>query len=163
GQLMAVLHRIGDARLMPFLLGATVVVAAFLVTSRTHRLPAPLIGVALAIAVGRFLGMHEKEVGLLPAGLPPLAVGWWDPKELVAAIASAFALALISSVNILITSRVVEHFRGRHRRMRPSDADKELGAYGLANLCAGMIGAPLSVGIPARSLAVVRCGGSTPV
>jgi SulP family sulfate permease len=47
--------------------------------------------------------------------------------------------------------------------MRPSDADKELGAYGLANICAGLFGAPLSVGIPARSLAVVRCGGTTPM
>jgi SulP family sulfate permease len=45
--------------------------------------------------------------------------------------------------------------------MKVSDADAELGAYGIANLCAGMFGAPLSVGIPARSLAVVRCGGST--
>jgi sulfate permease, SulP family len=64
-------------------------------------------------------------------------------------------------VNILLTSRVVEHFRGRHRRMKISDADAELGAYGIANICAGMFGAPLSVGIPARSLAVVRCGGTT--
>jgi SulP family sulfate permease len=76
---------------------------------------------------------------------------------------SAFALAFVSSVNILITSRVVEHFRGRHQRMKTSDADAELGAYGIANLIAGMFGAPLSVGIPARSLAVVRCGGTTRV
>ena len=47
--------------------------------------------------------------------------------------------------------------------MKTSDADAELGAYGIANICAGMFGAPLSVGIPARSLAVVRCGGTTPV
>ena len=45
--------------------------------------------------------------------------------------------------------------------MKTSDADAELGAYGIANICAGMFGAPLSVGIPARSLAVVRCGGTT--
>ena len=47
--------------------------------------------------------------------------------------------------------------------MTPADADAELGAYGLANLGASLFGAPLSVGIPARSLAVVRCGGTTPV
>jgi SulP family sulfate permease len=162
-QLIAVGSRLGDTRLMPLLLGLTVVLAAFLVTWRSHRLPAPLIGVALAIVVGRLFHMHEREVGLIPAGLPPLAANWWDPRELLAAIPSAFALAVISSVNILITSRVVEHFRGRHRRMRPSDADKELGAYGLANICGGLFGAPLSVGIPARSLAVVRCGGTTSV
>jgi SulP family sulfate permease len=45
--------------------------------------------------------------------------------------------------------------------MKPSDADGELGAYGIANVCAGMFGAPVSVGIPARSLANVRCGGVT--
>src|SRR5262249_16816275 len=73
----------------------------------------------------------------------------------------AFALAFVSSVNILITSRVVEHFQGRHRRMSSNAADAELGAYGIANVFAGMLGAPPSVGIPARSLAVVRCGGST--
>jgi SulP family sulfate permease len=63
----------------------------------------------------------------------------------------------------LITSRVVEHFRGRHGPLKPHDADTELGAYGIANLCAGMFAAPLSVGIPARSLASIRCGGQTRV
>jgi SulP family sulfate permease len=67
----------------------------------------------------------------------------------------------VASVNILITSRVVEHFQGRHRVLRAADADGELGAYGIANLAAGAFGAPMSVGIPARSLANVRCGGTT--
>ena len=73
----------------------------------------------------------------------------------------AFGLAFISSVNILITSRVVEHFRGRHKQLKFSDADTELGAYGIANMVAGVFAAPMSVGIPARSLANVRCGGVT--
>jgi SulP family sulfate permease len=71
------------------------------------------------------------------------------------------ALAVVASVNLLITSRVVDHFRGRHRPMKPGDADAELGAYGIANICAGIFGAPMSVGIPARSLANVRCGGTS--
>ena len=74
---------------------------------------------------------------------------------------SALALAFVTSVNLLITSRVVEHFRGRRKHLKPTDADSELGAYGIANVCAGMFGAPMSVGIPARSLANVRCGGTT--
>ena len=74
---------------------------------------------------------------------------------------AALGLAFVASVNILITSRVVEHFQGRHRPLRAADADAELGAYGIANLFAGVFGAPLSVGIPARSLANLRCGGTT--
>ena len=76
-------------------------------------------------------------------------------------LAERLGLAFVASVNILITSRVVEHFQGRHRPLRGADADAELGAYGIANLFAGVVGAPLSVGIPARSLANLRCGGTT--
>jgi SulP family sulfate permease len=76
---------------------------------------------------------------------------------------AAFGLAFVSSVNILITSRVVEHFRGRHQHLKRADADGELGAYGIANMVAGVFAAPMSVGIPARSLASVRCGGTTRV
>jgi SulP family sulfate permease len=67
----------------------------------------------------------------------------------------------VAGVNILITSRVVEHFRGRHKHLHAADADAELRAYGVANLLAGLFAAPMSVGIPARSLANVRCGGTT--
>jgi hypothetical protein len=95
--------------------------------------------------------------------LPPFAARNGSLKGVPAALPPAFALAFVSSVSILITSRVVGHFRGRHRRMRPSDADAELSAHGAANSIASLFGAALSVGIPARSLAVVRCGGTTAI
>ena len=160
-QLFAVLERVGYLRPMPLLLGLAVIVVATLAAKWSPKAPAPLIGVALAILIARVLGVHEKEIGSLPTVLPPFVGFSWSPQDVLTVLPSAFALAFVSSVNILITSRVVEHFRGRHRRTKVSDADAELGAYGIANICAGMFGAPLSVGIPARSLAVVRCGGST--
>jgi sulfate permease, SulP family len=159
----AVLDQLGNVRGAPLLLGMAVIIAATIAARISPRLPAPLVGVVLSIALGRLIGVHEKEVGGLSAMLPPFAGFSWRPGDIFEVLPSAFALALVSSVNILITSRVVEHFRGRHKPMRVSDADAELGAYGIANVCAGMFGAPLSVGIPARSLAVVRCGGSTRV
>jgi SulP family sulfate permease len=117
--------------------------------------------VVLAIVVARLLGMREEEVGALRSAIPTVAGFSWSAQDVFTVLPPAFALAFVSSVNILITSRVVEHFQGRHKRMKASDADTELGAYGIANVVAGMFGAPLSVGIPARSLAVVRCGGSS--
>ena len=163
GQLAAVIDHISDSRIVPIVLALTVVLVATFAARLSPHAPAPLIGVALAIAVARIFGLREKEVGTLPSMLPPLVGLTWNLKAMIAVFPSAFALAFVSSVNILITSRVVEHFRGRHKRMKPSDADAELGAYGIANLCAGVFGAPISVGIPARSLAVVRCGGTTPI
>jgi len=161
GQLVAFLGHAGSARMVPLVLGLTVVLVATVAARISPRLPAPLAGVVLAILVARVFGFREQEVGALPSQLPPLVGFSWGPTDIFTVLPAAFGLAFVSSVNILITSRVVEHFRGRHKRMKISDADAELGAYGIANICAGMFGAPLSVGIPARSLAVVRCGGTS--
>jgi sulfate permease, SulP family len=160
-QLFRVLGRVGDSQAAPLILGCVVVAAAMLVTRWSARWPAPLIGVGVAIVVAKLFDLHEKQVGLLPLAMPPLVAFSWVRSDFVSLIPSALGLAFVSSVNILITSRVVEHFRGWHKHTKKSDADAELRAYGLANLCAGMFGAPMSVGIPARSLASVRCGATT--
>jgi SulP family sulfate permease len=120
-----------------------------------------LIGVGLALVVREVFSMREQEVGFLSLELPPLAGFAWRPQDVYTVLPTGFALAFVASVNILLTSRVVEHFRGWRRSMKKSDADGELGAYGISNVVVGMFGAPLNVGIPARSLASIRCGGTT--
>jgi SulP family sulfate permease len=161
GQLVAVLDHASGVRWLPLALGLTVIVTATVCARLSPHAPAPLIGVVFAVLLGRLLGARQAEVGHLPTALPAFAGFSWSAQDVFTVLPSAFGLAFVSSVNILITSRVVEHFRGRHARMKVSDADAELGAYGIANLGAAMFAVPLSVGIPARSLAVVRCGGST--
>jgi SulP family sulfate permease len=160
-QLIVVLGQLGEARREPLILGAIVILSAFAIGRFWPRSPSALLGVALAVLLGSLLGWHERAVGSISGEWPPLASFAWGPSDLVDVLPSAFGLAVVVSVNVLITSRVVEHFRGRHRPLRPQDADAELGAYGIANLVAGAFGAPPSVGIPARSLANVRCGGRT--
>ncbi len=145
----------------PLLLGLIVVAGAVVAARRWPRSPAPLVGVVLAVAGGTLLGWHERALGAVSLSLPAFAGFTWGPEDITEVLPSALGLAFVASVNILITSRVVEHFQGRHRPLRGADADAELGAYGIANLCAGVLGAPLSVGIPARSLANLRCGGTT--
>jgi len=163
GTLAGVLSTLTHARWMPVVLGVSVILTAWLCARWSHKVPAPLIGMAVAFALAQIIGMREKEVGSLPLSLPPFAGFSWSPADVFSVIPSAFALALVSSVNLLITSRIVEHFRGRHHHLKKADADAELGAFGIANLFAGMFAAPMSVGIPARSLAAVRCGASTRV
>ena len=87
----------------------------------------------------------------------------WTPQDVLTVLPTGLMLAFVSSANLLLTSRAVEHFRGRHKHLKRSDADAELGAYGIANLTVGIFGAPMSIGIPARSVANVRCGGTTRV
>jgi sulfate permease, SulP family len=160
-QLKMVALYIGTSHWQPLLLGLIVIGGAFFFARINNKLPAPLLGVFAAVGVSILFGMHEKEVGKLNLDIPPFMGFTWSPQEVFELINDGFGLAVVSSINLLITSRVVEHFRGRHRPMRPSDADGELGAYGIANVVCGIFAAPMSVGIPARSLANVRCGGSS--
>jgi SulP family sulfate permease len=160
-QMMDVLRELGSARLAPSVLSGLVIAAAAVCGRYVPRIPAPLVGVALAGAAAVMFRFHEPEVGSLKLELPPFAGFAWNPQDVLQVIPSGLALAFVTAVNLLMTSRVVEHFRGRHQQMKRTDADAELGAYGIANLCAGIFGAPMSVGIPARSLAAVRCGGTT--
>jgi sulfate permease, SulP family len=160
-QFIAILGQLGSMKWQPFVLGLAVVLVSFVVAKWNNRMPAPLIGVFAAIGISLALNLHEKEVGRLPLELPPFAGFQWSARDVFEVLPAGFGLAFVTAINVLITGRVVDHFRGRHSVMKPADADKELGAYGIANICAGIFGAPMSVGIPARSLANVRCGGTT--
>ena len=160
-QLWQVMENIARMQAIPTLIGLTVVVVASVAVFLLPRSPAPLFGVIAAILLAGAFGWHEKKVGTLLLEIPPFAGFRWEPSDVWNVLPSAFGLAFVSSVNLLITSRVVAHFRGLHRHAKKQDADLELGAYGIANLVAGTFGAPTSVGIPARSLANVQCGGTT--
>jgi SulP family sulfate permease len=156
-----ILSHVSQTQASALIISAAVIVAAFLSAHFIPRAPAPLIGVLAAVAIALVFGLHQKEVGRLPLQIPAFAGFSWTPADVLSVLPAAFGLAFVSSVNILITSRIVEHFRGRHKQLKLADADAELGAYGIANMVAGVFAAPMSVGIPARSLASVRCGGST--
>jgi sulfate permease, SulP family len=160
-ELNHVVRMLPQMRWEPLLLGLLVVAGAVVAARRWPRSPAPLLGIVLAVAGGALLGWHERALGTVSLSLPAFAEFTWGPADVTQVLPGALGLAFVASINILITSRVVEHFQGRHRPLRAADADAELGAYGMANLCAGVFGAPLSVGIPARSLANLRCGGTT--
>ena len=148
-----VLSHVAETQWSAVILSGAVIAAAFVSARLFPRAPAPLMGVLAAVAVAFTFGLHQREVGKLPLEIPPFAGFAWTPTDVLKVIPA--------SVNILLTSRVVEHFRGRHEHLKIADADGEIGAYGIANMVAGVFAAPMSVGIPARSLASVRCGGVT--
>jgi len=160
-QLFDILQRIPTSHWPPIILGCTVIATSMVCSRYTKMVPAPLVGVLVAYGAVKLFSFHEAEVGSLPLTMPPLADFTWDARDAYTVLSAAFGLAVVSSINLLLTSRVVEHFRGRHQFLKRSDADRELGAFGIANICAGLFGAPLSVGIPARSVAAIRCGATT--
>jgi len=160
-QLSECLTNLSQLKWSTTLTALVVVVVASLSARLSHKLPAPLLGIGAAVLAATVFGWNSREVGMLPSTVPPFIGFAWRPSDVYTVLPAGFGLAFVTSVNLLVTSRVVEHFRGRHTAMKKADADRELGAYGIANLAAGMFAAPMSVGIPARSLANVQCGGTT--
>ena len=160
-QTWRVLSHAADFQVSAVVISGVVIAAALATAALMPKAPAPLVGVLAAVAIASVFNLHQKEVGRLALTIPQFAGFSWTPADVLHVTPAALGLAFVSSVNILITSRVVEHFRGRHKHLKRADADTELGAYGIANMVAGIFAAPMSVGIPARSLASVRCGGST--
>src|SRR5258706_3880830 len=61
-----VIHATGTARAAPIVVSLVVIAVACLVARRTHRLPAPLLGVVAAVVVARLLGLDERVVGAIP-------------------------------------------------------------------------------------------------
>jgi SulP family sulfate permease len=161
GQLAEFFGHLSDPHWSTILTAVVVMAVASGCARLTHKLPAPLIGIVVAIGLATVFGWKSREVGMLPTVVPPFIGFQWRPSDVYTVLPAGLGLAFVTSVNLLVTSRVVEHFRGRHKFLKKSDADRELGAYGIANLAAGMFAAPMSVGIPARSLANVQCGGTT--
>lgn len=160
-QLAYVVRELPAMRWLPFALGGAVILGSLLTARISQRLPAPLAGVSVAALVAWLLRAHEPEIGSLHLALPPFAGFSWMPYDVVNLIPSGFMLAFVSAVNLLLTSRTIEHFQGRREPLSHDDSDAEVGVFGIANLVAGIFGAPMSVGIPARSVAAIRCGATT--
>jgi SulP family sulfate permease len=161
GQLVQSMSQYRDFHWLPAAVAAIVMLISTLVRRRVPRAPGPFLGVGVAIAMVAVFGWKVNEVGKIPLSLPPFVGFTWDPGDVWKVLPSAFGLAFVASVELLMTSRVVDHFRGRHKLVKKVDADMELGAYGIANLICGFFAAPTSVGIPARSVANVQCGATT--
>jgi len=160
-QTAVVIGHAASARPGTVAISLAVIAVSFLAARVNARLPGPLLGILAGMGIATALGIKKGLVGAIDFRVPPFAGFSWKPADVWTVLPSGLGLAFVSSVNLLLTSRVVEHFRGRHRPLMRTDADRELGAYGIANLGAAMFGAPISVGIPARSLANVRCGATT--
>lgn len=120
--------------------------------------PGPLLAL-VAGTVPAMLWLHDAPViGPLPRGIPVLQLPDLAPDLLLSAIQPALTLALIGSVNSLVTSLVSDTLtRTRHQ------PNRELMGQGVGNIAAGLLGALPGAGATSGTTVNIRAGGSTPV
>jgi sulfate permease, SulP family len=119
-------------------------------------MPAPLA----ALLAGSFLGLLLLEqapvIGQVPTGLPTLQLPVFPLDDLGRILQPAFVLALLGSIDSLLTSLVADSItRTRH------DSNRELLGQGIGNMAAGLIGALPGAGATMRTVVNVRAGGRT--
>ncbi len=129
-------ERIGQSHLPTALLGLALLVGLLLLRRLAPNLPAPLVVVAAGIAAVAALGLGERGVALtgpVPAGLPTLTWHWFDPETYRSLFSAAAGITLISFTGGVLTAK---SFARRNRY--EIDANRELIAFGMANLAVGV-------------------------
>lgn len=121
-------------------------------------LPAPLGVLILGTLAAVMFAPGIPRIGEIPAGLPSLVTPSVARGALPEVIQAAFILALLGSIDTLLTALVADSI-GRTQH----DPDKELVGQGIGNLAAGFIGGLPGAGATMRTVVNLRAGGRTPI
>ncbi len=139
----------------------TVIVTVF--GSKINRkVPGTLIAIVLSVLIVQVFNLPVETIGSrfgeLSAKIPKPAIPWVDFDTMRQLLVPAFTIAMLGSIESLLSMMVSDGATGR--RSRP---DTELMAHGIANVFAPVFGAIPACGAVARTMTNVRNGGRTPV
>ena len=136
----------------------TLAVALLWPRAWSRYMPAALAALVAGTVLGLSVLQGTDVIGPIPTGLPSLQ--WQVPElgYLVATFQPALILALLGSVDSLLTSLVADSMtRQRH------NPDRELIGQGIGNTLAGLFGALPGAGATMGTVINIRSGGSTPI
>ena len=148
--------------LVTLALVAGVAVVMVLVQKLFRALPASLLAVLLATTAAELLHLEIPRIGPLPHSLPSPTFPAFDPASLGSLAMPAVAVAVLASIESLLSARVAGGLTGPDGV--PSGAfspDRELTGQGLASIAAGLFGGMPATGAIARTAVNVRAGAKT--
>jgi len=124
----------------------------------TQVVPATLVALVAGSLLVAFLLTDAPVLGAIPTGLPDLVVPELDLTLLREVLPPALALAVLGSLDSLLTSLVADNVTRTFH-----DSDRELVGQGIGNLAAGLFGGLPGAGATIRTLVNIRSGGRTPL
>ena len=159
GTIRALPAALADANINAFAIAlATLLVGVLWPRKWTKFMPGPLVALIVGTLLGVLALRDVPVIGPIPTGLPQLHLALPSVGFLVSAIQPALILALLGSVDSLLTSLVADSMTGtRH------NADRELIGQGLGNIVAGLFGGVPGAGATMGTVINIRAGGSTQV
>ena len=148
---------IGDINYSAFIIAFITLSVGILWPKRLSKI---VPGTLMALIAGTLLSVlwftEVPIIGIIPAGLPEIILVPPTADFLLHAIEPALILALLGSVDSLLTSLIADSLTGtRHR------ADQELVGQGIGNMVAGLIGGLPGAGATMGTVTNIRAGGTT--
>lgn len=128
----------------------------------THRVPAPLVALAVMTAIVHIFDVPVATVGTrfgeVPASLPTPALPEIRWETVNTMFGSGLTIALLAGIESLLSAVVADGMLGtRHR------SNMELVAQGVGNLLVPLFGGIPATGAIARTATNIKAGGRTPV
>ena len=134
----------------------TLAVAALWPARLSKYMPYTLVALVVGTLMGVFWLTDAPVIGSVPTTLPSLEMPDLSTGALAGAVQPALVLALISSVDTLLTALAADSItRTRH------NPDKELLGQGIGNVVTGFIGGLPGAGATPSTIANIQAGGWT--
>lgn len=159
GALEALPNALSQANLDAILIAVAALSVMIFWPRRLHAfIPQPLAALITGVVLSLTLLEGAPVIGDVPTGLPMLHLPVFPLNELANVIQPAFVLALLGTIDSLLTSLVADSVTRTHH-----NSNRELVGQGIGNMAAGLLGALPGAGATMRTVVNVRAGGRTPV
>jgi SulP family sulfate permease len=161
-KLWALLQVLPQLQPTPTLLAIGSLTLMMLAPRLVPALPGPLVALVVATIVVKVADLPVATIGTTFGGIPSALPSWHFPQlsmgKLLELIRPAFAIALLGSIESLLSAVVADGMAGtRH------DSNQELIGQGIANIAAPLLGGFAATGAIARTATNIRNGGSSPL
>ncbi len=160
-RLLEIVEKLPKVHLPTLAVGAATFVVLAVAPRLLPAFPRNLVAMVAAAVLVAVLGLDHKGVavlGVVPAGLPPLAFPSFPLAHLPRLVEAAAGLALVSFTSMMLTSRSFAAKNGYD-----VDADREFAALGAANVAAALSQSFAVSGADSRTAVSDAAGGRTQV
>ena len=140
-------------------LGALTLVVNYTFPMITKKVPSVLVALLVGTGVALAFGMDVPVIGDIPTGFPPLMFGSLmtvDPQHFVFIIQSGLTLALLGSIDSLLTSVIADNITKDQHNSR-----QELIGQGIGNIVAALFGGIPGAGATKGTVVAIKSGAKT--
>jgi SulP family sulfate permease len=156
--LMNLGHFIANAHWQSLSIAAATILIIFFFPLITKRVPGSLVALIAVTAISYFFNLDVKKLGEVEVHLAHLDFRYgqqiFNPQTMVRIFLAALSLALLGSINTLLTAVVADKMTATLH-----NSNKELFGQGLGNFVAGIFGGFPGSGATACTVANIQSGG----